>query len=70
MRATFSLGGPLDYNGVRYADKSDRRQEQRAIYRDYQLDFNSYILENFSEDDDTGFMVDLVSTIIRQESFA
>jgi predicted RND superfamily exporter protein len=36
----------------------------------YQLDFNSYLEERFPEDDPSGFMVELVSTIIRQQAFS
>ena len=32
MRTNFNLAGPLDVNGVRYSDKSDRREEQKEFY--------------------------------------
>ena len=47
MRASFNLAGPIEHNGIRYADKSDRRQEQRLVYREYQLDLDDYLIEQY-----------------------
>lgn len=70
MRATFNLAGPLDVNGIRYSDKSDRREEQKLFYKTYQHDFDAWVLNNYPSDSPSGFMAELVSTIIRQKAFS
>ena len=70
MRTTFNLAGPLDVNGIRYSDKSDRREEQKLFYKTYQHDYDAWIQKNYPADVPSGFMAEMVSTIIRQKAFS
>ena len=43
MRTNYNMAGPLDVNGIRYADKSDRREEQKEFYKEYQYEVDAWI---------------------------
>lgn len=55
MRANFKLGAPLDFNGTRYKDKTDRKEEQEDIVEKWIGSFsdlaNNYLAESYSEEE-------------------
>jgi protein dispatched 1 len=70
MRTNYNLAGPLEVNGVRFADKSDRREEQKEFYKEYQFEVNEWIEGTFPADHPNGFMAEMFSTIIRSKAFS
>ena len=50
MLSNVQFGAPLDYDGIRYNDLTDRRKEQRAIADKFQKDMFNKIKEIQDED--------------------
>jgi len=65
MRTVFTLGAPLDVNGIRYANKTDRESEQQ----EYMKEIVTEMKDKLEEGTDSSFRGDFVSSLIIRDEF-
>jgi hypothetical protein len=68
MRNFVNLGAPIEIEGVRYNDKTDRLEEQTEYVSTFLLDLEAKFIESF-ENDPTGFEVNILSEAYNQKVF-
>ena len=66
MRSFLNFGAPLEINGVRYNDATDRTDEQRVVVADHHRAINVFLKEQQAESDQEGVSAQIFSEEVLQ----
>ena len=69
MRSFLNFGAPLEINGVRYNDATDRTDEQRVVVADHHRAINVFLKEQQAESDQEGVSAQIFSEEVLQQEF-